>query len=316
MAVTKQSVSVLSSDGIHSLAGVVFLPEAEARGYFHVVHGMTEHMERYERLMRELAEEGWICFGYDHLGHGKTASSPDELGYIAPKNGWDLLARDVGVFFDAVRGTYGAEGLPYCLMGHSMGSFVVRLAAERYVRPDRLIVMGTGGANPAAGAGLALIGVIRRLYGDRHISKLIYRLAFGGYNKRFGGGTTEDPSPWLTSDEEVRNRYYADPFCTFKFSVSAMGDLIRLMKYSNDARWFRNISAELPILLVAGEEDPVGNYGKGVLQVERRLRRADKNVRCILYPKARHEILNEFTYERVKEDILRFCQETKERTEA
>lgn len=316
MSVKKENLSVLSCDGIHHLAGVVFLPEREARGFFHVVHGMTEHMERYEKFMREMAEEGWICFGYDHLGHGKTVSSPQELGFIAHKDGWDLLARDVWIFSDMVRKTYGTEDLPYCLMGHSMGSFVVRLSAERYVSPDRLIVMGTGGANPAAGVGLALIAVIRLLYGERHISKLIYRLAFGGYNKRFGGGSTDDPSPWLTSDEDIRRRYYADPFCTFKFSVSAMGDLIRLMKYSNRRAWFETVSADLPILLVSGQEDPVGNYGKGVLQVERRLKQAGKNVRCILYPRARHEILNEFTYEKVKEDILRFCYETQERTEA
>ena len=172
MSVVKQSLSAPSSDGIHTLAGVVYLPEGQAKGLFHVVHGMTEHIGRYERWMTELAEEGWICFGYDHLGHGNTARSPEELGYIAPSKGWELLARDVGEYANAVRAQYGAPELPYVLMGHSMGSFVVRLAAERYIRPDRLIVMGTGGANPAAGMGLALIGVIQAFRGERHISPL------------------------------------------------------------------------------------------------------------------------------------------------
>jgi len=303
----KKSFSVLSSDGIHSLAGVVYIPKDEVKGLFHVVHGMTEHIARYNRLMSDMASLGWITFGYDHLGHGKTAVDDSELGYIAPKRGWELLAKDVKVFSDAVRAEFGTDEMPYCLMGHSMGSFVVRVAAERFVKPDRLIVMGTGGPNPAAGVGLALIEIIKLFKGERHISKLVDSIAFGSYNDRFGGTFPDDPSRWLTNDESVRRAYYADKYCTFKFTVSAMGDLIRLIKYSNSASWFQNISGSLPILLVSGADDPVGNYGKGVLDVEARLGRKNKLVTCKLYDGARHEILNDFTYEITRDDIINFC---------
>ena len=124
---------------------------------------------------------------------------------------------------------------------------------------------------------------------------------------RFGGGTAEDPKPWLTGDEAVRRAYYADPFCTFPFTVSAMGDLIRLIKYTNRVAWYKGIPRELPILLVSGEEDPVGNYGKGVREVERKLKKQGNPVSCILYEGARHEILNDFTYETVRGDIVAFC---------
>ena len=304
----RRDFSVLSSDGIHRLAGVVYLPKGELRGFFHVVHGMTEHIGRYERLMSELAEKGWLCFGYDHLGHGRTVNEDSELGYIAKKDGWMLLAQDVKVFSDAVFAEYDRGEKPYCLMGHSMGSFVVRLAAERYVRPDRLIVMGTGGSNPAAGAGLALIALLKRMFGDHHISNLIETMAFGSYNKRFGGGTEDDPKPWLTNDDAVRARYYADKYCTFRFTVSAMGDLIRLIRLVNRAEWYRNLPKDLPILLVSGKEDPVGNYGKGVCEVRDRLRAVSMDVDCVLYDGARHEILNDFTYESVKEKICLFCE--------
>lgn len=308
MQVIKKELRVLSSDGIHTLAGVVFCPVGAPRGLLHVVHGMTEHIGRYERFMRELAAAGWLCFGYDNLGHGNTAADESELGYIAKKGGWELLAKDVKVFSDEVKAQYGAEALPYCLMGHSMGSFIVRLAAERYVRPDRLIVMGTGGKNGAAGAGLALIALIRLFCGDRHISPLVDRLAFGSYNKRFADECEdrEAPNPWLTTDREVRARYAADPFCTFRFTVSAMGDLIRLMKEVNRGAWYRKLSPAMPILLVSGEEDPVGNYGKGVLEVRDGLARQGLDVTCVLYEGARHEILNDVTYERVVADILAF----------
>ena len=310
MEVTKQDFCAPSSDGIHTLRGVVYLPKGEARGYFQVVHGMTEYIGRYDRFMKEMAEAGWITFGYDHLGHGHTVRDDSELGYIAKKNGWDYLARDVGGFFEAVRTAFPSDKkLPYCLMGHSMGSFTVRVATERYVSPDRLIVMGTGGANRAAGPGLALIALLKRIYGDRHISKLIAKLSFGSYNKRFEKELEEAPAPWLTTDASVRLKYAGDKFCTFSFTVSAMGDLIRLIKECNRAAWYRSIPAGFPVLLISGEDDPVGNYGKGVREVSALLETAGADVKCILYPGARHEILNDFTYEETVKDIRAFCED-------
>ena len=305
MSIEIKDFKVKSSDGIHTLAGVVYMPEGEAKGLFHIVHGMTEHIARYDRFMRDAASEGYICFGYDNLGHGHTVNDDSELGYIAKKNGWDLLCRDVKVFSDAVREEHG-KSLPYILMGHSMGSFIARLAAEKYVSPDKLVIMGTGGANPAAGAGLAVIGMIKLFCGDRHFSPLVDNLAFGSYNKKFGGGTPADPKPWLTNDEEIRAKYYADKYCTFNFTVSAMGDLIRVMKYSNRGAWYKNLRRDLPVLLVSGEDDPVGNYGKGIVEVAQKLKAQGLDAEYILYKGARHEILNDFTYESVKTDILKF----------
>ncbi len=305
----KKTFTVPSSDGIHTLSGVIDLPEGEAKGFFHIVHGMTEHIARYDRIMADLTNEGYICFGYDNLGHGHTAKDASELGYIADKNGDDLLARDVKVFSDAVMAEFGAKKLPYYLMGHSMGSFITRMAVEKYVKPDRYIIMGTGGPNPVAGVGLALIGVVKLFFGGHHISKTLDKVAFGSYNKRFGGGTVEDPSPWLTPNEDARKKYYADPLCTFKFTASAMGDLIRLTKNANRKDWFQNVPKELPILILSGAEDPVGDYGKGIRMVEEGLKETGHEVTCVLYEGARHEILNDDnTYEAVKRDILNFLQ--------
>lgn len=308
--IEKKEFLVPSSDGVHTLSGVVYLPKGEPRGLFHVVHGMTDHIARYRRILSDLCEAGWIAYGYDHLGHGRTARDASELGYIAKERGYELLARDVGVYADAVRQAFGAPSLPLALMGHSMGSFVVRLAAQRgFVHPDHLIVMGTAGKNPAAGAGLALIGLLRRIKGERHISPLLDRIAFGSYNKRFGGDREDDPKLWLSTDRAEREAYYADPFCMFRFTVSAMGDLIRLIKETNSAAWYCTLPADFPILLVSGEEDPVGNYGRGVREVARRLETQGRRVTCRLYPGARHEILNDFTYETVRDDILAFLRD-------
>lgn len=307
MSIQMLDKRVPSTDGIHDLVGRVYLPDGypdvSPKGLFHVVHGMTEYIGRYDAFMQSMAAAGYVVFGYDHLGHGQTATDKSELGYIAPKDGWDILCRDVKAFADAMRAEYG-EGLPYVLMGHSMGSFIARLAAERYITPDRLIIMGTGGPNPAAGLGLGLIGITKRLRGDRHISKLVYALAFGSYNNRFK--SEKDIYAWLTTDMDIRDRYRVDPLCTFLFTVSAMGDLIRLTKEANRPAWFESLPKDLPVLLVSGAEDPVGGNEKGVLTVRDRLQKAGLNVTCHIYEGARHEILNDACRDDVTRDIQAF----------
>ncbi len=299
-----QTFTAPSSDGIHTLAGRVYRPEGTPRGTLHVVHGMTEYIARYDRFMQAMAADGWLTCGYDNLGHGQTVNHPSELGYIAPKNGYDLLGRDVGVFSAAVRRDFDLGDKPYILMGHSMGSFMVRYATEKgYVTPDRLIVMGTGGPNPIAGAGLLLVRLIKLFRGGHHISPLVDKLAFGSYNSHFGG---DDPHEWLNSRKEGRDLYRNDPLCTFKFTVSAMGDLISLTTCTNRRRWFSSLPAGMPVLLVSGVEDPVGDYGKGVEKVRDRLTRAGVPVTCHLYGDARHEILNDLCYPAVLADIQAF----------
>ena len=310
MSYTKKPFTARSSDGTHTLSGVIYLPGSDAIGYLHVVHGMTEHIERYHRFMSDAAEAGYICFGFDNLGHGNTAKNDSELGYIANKDGYKLLAKDVTIFADAVKKECG-HALPYYLLGHSMGSFIVRVATVLGLHPDKLIIMGTAGKNPAAGAGLMLISLIKLFFGDKHFSPLIDKIAFGSYNDRFGGGSIDDPKPWLTNDVEVRKKYYSDKFCSFNFSVSAMGDLIKLIQLSNNASWYKSFPRDVPVLLVSGKDDPVGNYGKGVCEVNERLKNSGVSSEIVLYPEARHEILNDFTYDKVKEDIFAFLDPRK-----
>ena len=299
---------VPSSDGIHTLAGCVYLPAKKPVGILHVLHGMTEYIGRYDTFMREMAAFGYIVCGYDHVGHGHTVNDPSELGFISEKRGDRLLVRDVQVFSDTVRAAYGKD-LPFVLMGHSMGSFIARLAAETCVTPDALIIMGTGGPNPIAGVGLALIGIIKTCKGSRHVSPFIEKMAFGAYNKRFSDGAA-DPHAWLTKDASVRERYAADSLCNYKFTVSAMGDLIRLTKNANRSGWFKSLPSTLPILLVSGRDDPVGDFGKGVEAVSRRLQKMGHSVTCRLYDGYRHEILNDSCHDRVVADMQDFLSTT------
>lgn len=295
---------VLSSDGIHQLAGKVYLPKGEPVGYFHVVHGMTEHIGRYDTLLREMASAGYLAFGYDNLGHGYTVNDETEFGFIASKDGWKLLCQDVGVFANAIRSEYPFE-IPYILLGHSMGSFIVRVAAALFKKPDKLIVLGTAGPNPAIGAGLTICNVQKKLQGEKTYSPLLEKIAFGAYNKRFT--EEKDIRSWLTKDLEIRRAVSLDPFCTFHFTVSAYKDLFILHSTANSKKCFDQTDREMPILLMSGQYDPVGSDGKGVAKVYKELKDRGANVEMIIYENCRHEILNDDSHPRVVEAIREFC---------
>lgn len=302
---TKTEQFIPSSDGVHSLHTIVFLPEGEARGMVQIVHGMAEYAARYEPFMQLLAENGYIAFAHDHLGHGQSVKSEDELGFIAPKDGWKILIEDVDRVAKAMEAAH--PGKKRILFGHSMGSFIVRLyCAQHGGELAGLIVMGTGGKNAAAGAGIAVAKLIGAVCGKRHVSALVNSLAFGAYNDRTEKRTALD---WLSVDTENVDRYIADPLCGFPFTVSAMADLVTMNKNSNEDAAFA-VPASLPIFLVAGAEDPVGAYGAGPEEVAERYRAAGvSDVRCKLYPGARHELLNEFCSAEVKADLLSWLNE-------
>ena len=300
--IQKIKKEIPSSDGVHVLRGFALVPE-EPRGIVQIAHGMTDHIGRYEAFMRYLADNGFIACGHDHLGHGTTAESKSEHGYFAKKDGYKLLYEDVYRFGEAVKKDY--PDLPLILLGHSMGSFIVRGTVCRHPDAcDALIVMGTSGKNPLAFPGLAVSRLIRKIRGEKFISKFVLDVAFSSYNKYM---ESDHPFAWLTRDESELEKHDADPFCAFSFTVSAMCDLILLQSLCNKRRWFQSVPKALPVLVVSGENDPVGNYGGGVREVYRRLLNAGvKDVSLKLYPDMRHEILNELGKETVWEDILRF----------
>lgn len=293
---------VLSSDGVHSLYGKLYLPNGEIKGYFHVVHGMTEHIGRYDRFLGEMAKRGYLAFAFDNLGHGKTVNDNLELGFIADKNGWEYLIEDIKVFYNAVKLEFG--DMPYYLFGHSMGSFIVRVATGRTVFPNKVILSGTGGKNNLAGLGIILSSIIKAFKGKRHVSKFMDKIVFGSYNNGFESENSK--RSWITSDSSLRAKYDADPLYNYRLTISALKDVITLTKIANSKKGFQKYSKDSETFLICGNQDPVSKRGAGVLEVSNRLKAVGVNAKVKIY-NGRHEIFNEpNAKEEVLNDILSF----------
>ena len=266
--VSRIEISIPSADGIHQLSGTVYLPEGEPLGIFHMVHGMVEHKERYDELLGQIAACGWVCLAFDNLGHGASVNDESELGFIAEREGWKLLCEDVYAFGCEMKRAYG--DLPFVLAGHSMGSFIVRLTASLYPDLcDKLLVIGTGSKHPAAPLGLVILDGIRRKEGERSYSDFAEKLSIGGYNDSFK--SEEDALSWLNTLKSERDIYRADKLCSFRFTVSAMHDLVALNIACNSRRCFKNIKKRIK-----------------------------------LYKGCRHEIMHDVCKAAFTEDILRF----------
>lgn len=293
---------VLSSDKKHLLAGTVYLPEGKPKGMLQIVHGMQEYMGKYDEFMTRMAEEGYIVFGHDQLGHGYTAEKDGSFGYFAPKYGWVYLLYDVAVVARAVRREFGKD-LPYTLMGFSMGSFLVRLFAAKFGWQDRLIIMGTSDSYAEASLILSAIRSVKRFSGDRYVSKAAHKMLFAPFNKPF---PEDGRFGWLSGLPETRRAYAEDPFCSYAFSVSAMEDIVRLCAECNQSSWYKKIDPHKPILLLSGGEDMLGRNGSGIQRVYDRLMLHGTQAEMKLYPGCRHIILKEPCREEVTNDIISF----------
>ena len=296
-----------SSDGKNTIYAEIYEPKnTAARGVVQLVHGMIDYTGRYTELADFLAQHGFILAGNHHLGHGKSVSTPSDFGHFADKGGYSYVIEDVRSMNKRLHSLY--PHLPIVMLGHSMGSFIARIYAKEYPATiEGLIIHGTGGPNPLVGVGKALAGVIRSAKGARHKSALINKMAFGAYNSRFP--KEEGHNAWLTRDLETVKDRDTNPFTSFEFSVSSYIDLFTFLGNSNSKAWFKGYPKELRTLVISGDMDPVGNYGKGPRYVYKQLMISGvSSVKLKTYEGARHELFNETNRAEVFEDLLAWLE--------
>ena len=284
------------------------------RAVVQIVHGMCEHIGRYGEFARFLAARGFAVCGEDHIGHGESAADPGVFGHLPPREGKEILVADVDALRRLAQRRYGTD-VPNFLFGHSMGSFIVRSFLTRPCARDLsgAILCGTG-QQPRllSAAGNLLARAIGRVAGPRRRSAFIDGLGAGAYGKRISNART--PFDWLSTDPAVVDAYLSDERCGFMFTVGGYAALTDLTGEIADPACVARVPYDIPLLFVAGAEDPVGANGKCVHAAAQALRRAGvERVDEILYPGMRHEILNEPGRAQVMSDILSWLEACLER---
>lgn len=305
----KREFTYDSSDGRTKIHGIEWRPEkGEIRGVVQIVHGMVEFVGRYEEFAEFLTGKGFLVTGNDHLGHGASVASKEDYGFFAEKNGNRAVLKDIHRLRRMTEKR--CPGVPYFMLGHSMGSFLLR----QYLCMNGqglcgAIVMGTG-TQPRAvlWAGRGVCRVMAAFGGWHYRSALVDRMAFGGYNRKFEPARTD--KDWLTKEEAVVDRYLADERCTFRFTVNGYYNLFTSIAEASRKGNLERMPKELPVFFVAGGDDPVGNFGKGVEQVRKRFQAAGlSDVSWKIYDRDRHEILNETDRQTVYEDLECWLEE-------
>ncbi len=305
MAFTIRESSIPASCGIGSCYVKYWIPDAP-KAVVQICHGMAEHIARYNELAAALCAENYLVCGLDYKGHGLSLAEGDAKGFFSAVDGWDYNIRDVMELNRRVREEW--PQLSAVLFGHSMGSFIARCVASRYRGCfDGYIFEGTSGANPVLGVARLIAAREVTKKGANVPSETLDNLAFGGYNKRIKNPRTK--FDWLSRREDVVDKYVADDLCGFVFTAQGFYDLFTGLKEIQASDWAQKVP-NVPIFIFAGDEDPVGEYGKGVKQVADKLTDSGHTaVRLKLYPGARHEVHNELCAEECYADIISWLRE-------
>lgn len=277
--------------------------DGSANKVIHILHGMSEHSRRYNAFAQALAKVGYTVYAHDHRGHGRTAKSDEEKGFFAEKAGWVRTVNDALELASDLKDRHPNAKL--IGFGHSMGSFLLRSILQRDGSVyDGVILSGTG-ANPGPSAlfGMALARLEMQIRGKRAKSKLMNQLMFGAFSRCFTPRQT--PFDWLSRDQAEVRKYIDDPDCGNVFTTSFYADLITGVRSIYKRQEAECAPKGMPVLLLSGDSDPVGGFGRGVRQVYERFRsQGFEDVTLRLYPGGRHEMLNETNKEEVVQDIL------------
>ena len=300
-----------SADGVTQIHGIEWIPKEAPAAVLQICHGMVEYIARYDEFACYMAERGFYVVGHDHLGHGESIQSENEYGFFHESKGNEYVIKDIHMIRQRTMEKY--PDIPYYMLGHSMGSFLLRQYLTLYSAGlSGAVIMGTGYKGRAIlTLGQMLCKVIAVFKGWKYRSSMVNNLSFGSFNKKFE--PSETPQDWVTSDREKCAEYVKDPLCSFMFTVNAYYHMFSGMKVLTQRESMENISKELPVFFVAGADDPVGNFGKDVKKAYEKYKQAGiRDVSIRLYEGDRHEILNETDRYDVFEDIYQWITCKKE----
>ncbi len=295
------------SCGKGKIYACIWEPEGSVKGIIQIVHGISEHIGRYEDFAQYLNRYGYLVAGEDHMGHGKSADD-SSLGQFT--GGWHTVAKDTVSLYTQLKTAY--PDVPYILFGHSMGSFISRtVLCYDEIKLDACILSGTAWMPaPVLLAGKTICTLHCKRKGDDSKSQKLQDLMFSGYNRRIKNPQSD--YDWLTTQTAIVADYGNDPQCGFLVSAGLLRDMLTGLLYIQKTANLQKMDKTLPVHFIAGEEDPVGDYGAGVRKAYKKFCKVGmKNVTCKLYPGRRHELLNEDIKEEVYEHILDYISSAK-----
>lgn len=306
MAYTKKDGTFRSADNSCDVAYYIFVPDRNPKAVLQICHGMCEYIERYERegFVEDMTSRGYVVCGCDHVGHGHTAPDPSELGYFAD---YRTLADNQKLMLELTRKTY--RSLPYIIFGHSMGSFVARDYIARFGSTvDGAVICGTSGTNKQLGFGLFMTSLLEKLRGSHYRSNLVAGLS--NLHRNDSWRDEHDTCSWLNDDKENRERYHNDPFSSFRFTVRAYNQMLKMLKYISSPEWYEAVPKRLPVFIMSGALDPLGENGKGVQEVFDKLTDMElSELKMELYENGRHELLNCKIRDNVIADLDKWADE-------
>ena len=285
-----ETFSFAGSDGMQ-LPAVLWLPEGEPRAVLQITHGMTEHMGRYEKLAEHLTGLNVAVAGFDLRGHGKNSGDPLVASF--GEGGWQKALEDMHIFFELLHQRF--QELPHYMLGFSLGSFLLREFLNVYPQNEcaGAVIMGTG--HQPGWLLSVMMAVVKgevKKAGANQTTDLVRQLSFGAYNQKFKPNQTT--ADWLCADAEERAAYLADPLVRRDISAGLFYDLLASMKRTGSAFEYDGWDTDLPILLISGGGDPVGDGGKGVRRLYGQMKKTGmENVTMTLFPDARHDLLHE-----------------------
>ena len=301
-----ENFTFLSSDGKTNIHAVRWIPDdGQYKAILQITHGMVEYIERYKEFAEFMTTKGYMGVGHDHLGHGQSVKDEKEYGFFCLDHPSDKVVQDMHTLRQIIQGEN--ESVPYFMFAHSMGSYMLRKYLT--IHNDNLrgaIICGTGYMNPKTPRLAAKIAKFQAAFlGWHHRSKLLRNLSYDKPYKRYDLTGKDHTNTWLSKNVENVAKYYSDPLCTFIFTVNAYLGLFEAVEYACTDENFDKIPKKLPLFIISGQDDPVGNNGIGVKTVYDKFMAAGmKDMTYKLYENDRHEILNETDRDVVYNDIL------------
>ena len=297
--VRKEELTYKSRDRQTMLHAIRWIPEGEPVAILQIIHGMQEYIDRYDEFANFLAEKGILVIGNDHLGHGKSVGDKGTYGYFCKNDPATVLVRDAHRLKKMTQEDY--PGIPCFILGHSFGSFVAREYITRYGTGIKgAIIQGTAYMPTGTIRSLSgLVNFLQFIMGEKYRSNMVNNMAFKGYLSRIPDHKTN--FDWLSHNDESIQKYIADPACNFVFTLNGFKTMADILKRVQDMDEMENIPKDLPVLITAGKEDPVGGYGEAPTRLFAIYTNELKmtKVELKLYDEMRHELQQEIGREKI-----------------